>query len=91
MCRMNERAEFLQNIRAVFINMADRLESMTGTEVLDGLSQVKGAQSIYHEERLERTRATQTEPRERPRVPGGRETQWMSVLISAPLRSSSIL
>jgi deoxyadenosine/deoxycytidine kinase len=75
MCRMNERAEFLQYFRSVFIKMVDRLESMTEAEVLDGLLQVNAARSIYKEEFFERIKAIQTEPRERHRVTGaGRNT-----------------
>jgi hypothetical protein len=67
---MNERAEFLQHFRAEFIKIVDRLESMTETEVLDGLLQVKAARNIYKAELSERIKAIQTEPRERHRVAG---------------------
>ena len=65
MCRMNERAEFLQNFRTVFIRMVDRLESMTEAEVLDGLLQVKAARNMYKEEFFEQVKAIQIEPRVR--------------------------
>jgi hypothetical protein len=67
---MNERTEFLQFFRSEFIKMVDRLESMTETDVLDGLSQVKVARNIYKEEFSERIKAIQTEPREQHRVAG---------------------
>ncbi len=69
MCRMNEREEFLQYFRPVFIEMVERLETMTGTQVLDGLLEVKVARSIYEEEFAERIKELiNAEPRERPRV-----------------------
>jgi hypothetical protein len=68
---MNERAQFLQYFRSEFIKVVDRLESMTETEVLDGLSQVKAARNIYKEEFSKRIEAIQTEPSERHRVAGG--------------------
>jgi hypothetical protein len=70
MSRMNERTEFLRYFRSEFIQMVDRLGSMTETEVLDGLSRVKVARNIYKEEFSERIKAIQTEPRERHRVAG---------------------
>jgi hypothetical protein len=67
---MNERAEFLEHFRSVFIRMVDRLELMTETEVLNGLLQVKAARNIYQEEFLERIKAIQAEPAARHRVAG---------------------
>ena len=43
---MNEREEFLQNFRPVFIEMVDRFETMTESQVLDGLLKVKVARGI---------------------------------------------
>jgi hypothetical protein len=71
-CRMNERAEFLEYFRSVFIKMVDRLESMTEIEVLDGLQQVEAARNIYKAEFFERIETIRTEPRERHRVAGAR-------------------
>lgn len=67
---MNERAEFLERFRAVFIKMVDRLESMTETEALDGLLQVKAARRVYKKEFSERIKAIQAEPLERHRGSG---------------------
>ena len=66
---MNEREDFLQHFRAVFIEMVERLETMTETQCLDGLLVVKGTRSIWKEEFIERTNELiNAEPRERPRV-----------------------
>jgi hypothetical protein len=65
---MNEREEFLQYFKSVFTNMVERMETMTETQVLDGLREVKAARNIYEEEFAERMEAMiQTEVRERPR------------------------
>jgi hypothetical protein len=69
---MNDRAEFLQRFRALFIKMVDRLESMTETEALDGLRHVKAARIVYKEEFFERIKATQAVPPEWYRVAGVR-------------------
>lgn len=66
---MNGREQFLQFFRSVFIGMVERLETMTETQVLDGLMEVKVARSIYKEEFTERIKEMiSAEPRERPRV-----------------------
>lgn len=67
---MNERTEFLQYFRNVFVTMVDRLEAMTETEVLNGLLQVKIAREVYREEFLERIQAIQAEPPQRLRAAG---------------------
>jgi len=38
---MNEREDFLQHFRPVFIEKVERLETMTEAQVLDGLLEVK--------------------------------------------------
>jgi hypothetical protein len=66
---MNEREDFLQYFRPVFIEMVERLETMTEAQVLDGLLEVKVARSIYKEEFTERIKElVNAEFRERPRV-----------------------
>ncbi len=66
---MNEREEFLQNFRPVFIEMVDRFETMTESQVLDGLLKVKVERGIYKEEFTHRIEEMMNaEPRERPRV-----------------------
>jgi len=54
LCRMNEREDFLQHFRPVFMEMVERLETMTETQVLDGLLEVKAARSIWKQEFAER-------------------------------------
>ncbi len=67
---MNEREDFLQHFRPVFIEMVERLETMTEAEVLDGLLEVKAARNIWKEEFAERIEELiNAEPRGRPRVP----------------------
>jgi hypothetical protein len=66
---MNEREDFLQHFRPVFIEMVERLETMTEAQVLDGLLEVKAARSIWKEEFTERIKELiNAEPRGRPRV-----------------------
>ena len=66
---MNEREDFLQYFRPVFIEMVERLETMTEAQVLDGLLEVKAARSIYKEEFTERIKELfNAEFRERSRV-----------------------
>jgi hypothetical protein len=65
---MNEREEFLQYFQSVFTNMVERMETMTETQVLDGLREVKAARNIYEEEFTERIEAMiQIQVREQPR------------------------
>jgi hypothetical protein len=67
---MNEREDFLQRFRPVFIDMVERLETMTESQVLDGLLEVKAARSIWKEEFAERiNELVNAEPRGRPGVP----------------------
>jgi hypothetical protein len=47
---MNEREDFLQHFRPVFIEMVERLDTTTETQVLDGLLEVKAARRIWKEE-----------------------------------------
>ena len=54
MAFMNPREEFLHNFRSVFISMVERLETMTESQVLDGILEVKAARSIYEKEFAER-------------------------------------
>jgi len=51
---MNEREEFLQYILPVLAEMVERIETMTESQVLDGLRDVKAARSVYVEELAER-------------------------------------
>lgn len=68
MCRMNEREEFLQYFQSAFTNMVERMETMTESQVLDGLLEVKAARNIYEEEFTERIEAmVHTQAGERPR------------------------
>jgi hypothetical protein len=67
---MNEREDFLQRFRPVFIDMVERLATMTESQVLDGLLEVKAARSIWKEEFAERiNELVNAEPWGRPRVP----------------------
>jgi hypothetical protein len=69
MTRMNEREEFLQYFRPVFISMVERLDTMTESQVLDGLLEVRAARNLWKEELAERfEEMIQTGPGERPRV-----------------------
>jgi hypothetical protein len=66
---MNEREDFLQHFRPVFIEMVERLDMMTETQVLDGLLEVKIARTIWKEKFTERIQELiDAEPRARPRV-----------------------
>jgi hypothetical protein len=70
LCRMNEREDFLQHFRPVFIGMVERLETMTEAQVLDCLLEVKAARGIWKEEFAERIEELiNAEPPGRPRVP----------------------
>lgn len=51
---MNEREEFLQYFQSAFTNMVERMGTMTASQVLEGLREVKAARSIYEEEFTER-------------------------------------
>lgn len=44
---MNEREEFLRRFRSVFIQMVDRLDTMTEDQVLKGILEVKAARAIH--------------------------------------------
>lgn len=69
MSRMNEREQFLQSFRPAFINIVERLDTMTESQVLDGLLQVRAARNIWKEELADRfDEMTQAGPWERPRV-----------------------
>jgi len=69
---MNERREFLTFFRSEFIKMVDRLDTMTESQVLDGISEVRVARTIWKEEITERIgEMIHAEPRERPKVAGG--------------------
>lgn len=74
---MNEREEFLQNFRSAFIKMVERLDTMTESQVLDGILLVKASRNIYKEELSEQVGAmNQARLRERPQVPWAtRETR----------------
>ena len=66
---MNEREDFLQHFRPVFIEMVERLDTMTETQALDGLLEVRAARSIWKEEFTERIKELiNAEPQERSRV-----------------------
>jgi hypothetical protein len=66
---MNEREEFLQSFRSVFIRIVERLDAMTESEVLSGISEVKAARTIWEKELAERIGAlTQADPAQRPRA-----------------------
>jgi hypothetical protein len=71
---MNEREEFLQYFRLVFINIVEQLDTMSESQVLDGLLEVRAARNIWKEELAERFLAERFEemiqagPRERLRV-----------------------
>ena len=54
LCGMNEREDFLEQFRPVFIEMVEQLETMTETQVLDGLQEAKAARSIWKQELAER-------------------------------------
>ena len=70
---MNEREEFLHYFRPVFIKMVDRLETMTESEVLDGLVEVRAARKAYKEE-FDRRIEAMIQAGPRPRVEqGGRD------------------
>jgi hypothetical protein len=65
---MNEREEFLRQFRSDFINMVDRLESMTESQVLNGILEVKAARRVWEREVAERISAlVQAGPSARPR------------------------
>jgi hypothetical protein len=51
---MNEREDFLQHFRPVFIETVERLDTMTETQVLDGLLEVKAARRIWKEKSTKR-------------------------------------
>lgn len=69
---MDERQEFLTYFRSEFIKMVDRLDTMTESQVLDGISEVRTARSIWKEKITERIgEMIHAEPRERPKVAGG--------------------
>lgn len=66
---MNEREDFLQHFRSVFVEIVERLETMTETQVLDSLLEAKAVRSIWKEEFTERLKELiNAEPRGRPRV-----------------------
>ena len=66
---MNEREDFLQHFGPVFIEMVERLETMTESQVVDGLLEVKRARGIWKEEFTERIKVLiNAEARERPRI-----------------------
>jgi hypothetical protein len=46
---MNEREEFLQYFRSAFVKLVEQLDTMTESEVLDGLLKVRAARSVYKE------------------------------------------
>jgi hypothetical protein len=66
---MNEREEFLQFFRLAFVNIVERLDTMSESEVLDRLLEVRAARDIWKEELAERFgEIIKAEPGERPRV-----------------------
>lgn len=66
---MNEREEFLRYFGPVFINLVERLDTMTEDQVLESLHEVKTARKVWAEEFARRIEEmTQPGPRERPEV-----------------------
>jgi hypothetical protein len=66
---MNEGEEFLQNFRSVFVNMVEQLDTMTESQVLRGILEVKAARRIWKREFTERMGALiQSGSAERPRT-----------------------
>jgi hypothetical protein len=64
---MNEREEFLQHFMSVFVIMVERLDTMTESQVLDAILEVKAARRIWKEEFTERIDGlTQADHAERP-------------------------
>ncbi|MGB6193688.1 MAG: hypothetical protein WBF42_14560 [Terracidiphilus sp.] len=53
---MNEREEFLEYFRFDFVKIVDRLDTMTESEILDGIAEVQAARAIYEEEFTARKR-----------------------------------
>lgn len=51
---MNEREDFLRHFVPVFSNMVERLDTMTESQILDGLVEVRTARKVYEEEFAER-------------------------------------
>lgn len=51
---MNEREEFLRHFMSVFVEMVERLDRMTESQVLDALVEVQAARRIWKEELAER-------------------------------------
>jgi hypothetical protein len=72
---MNEREEFLQYFQSILARMVEKIETMTESQALDGLREVKAARNIYDEELAERIQTmTDTEVPEGPREVRPRET-----------------
>jgi hypothetical protein len=66
---MNEREEFLRHFTSVFMKMVERLDTMTESQVLNGLLEVEAARRIWKEEFAERIGALiQADDVERPRA-----------------------
>ncbi len=67
---MNEREVFLQNFRSEFITMVEQIDTMTESQVLNRILEVKAARRIWETEIAERIAALiQSGDDARPRSP----------------------
>jgi len=90
---MNEREEFLQVFRSAFIKMVERLDSMTESQVLEGIAAVKAARNLYKKELAERFEAiTRAGSQERSRIAwaGGGTREEFAGLVSLQAMSHSL-
>lgn len=66
---MSEREEFFHVFRSAFIKMVERLDTMTESQVLEGIQAVKAARDMYKAAPSERfVPIVQAGSRERPRA-----------------------
>lgn len=66
---MNEREQFLHQFGSVFTNMVERLDTMTESQVLNGIQEVQAARRIWKEEFAERIGAlVEADSTQRPRA-----------------------
>lgn len=93
MPRMDERQEFLKYFRSEFIKMVERLDTMTESQVLDGIAEVRAARTLWKEEVTERVaEVTHSEPQKRPKVAGDmpHDREQIEYLISIQAFFSSV-
>ena len=83
---MNEREEFLQYFRSAFATLVEQLDTMTESQVMDCLLEVKAARNVYKEELAEGIQMMKAKPLQRlPIAWPAQDTKEASVYLGSEL------